>query len=41
MPSKCVVMERVDDEGNTPGFSVLEVSALKQAPLEVALQAAR
>jgi uncharacterized protein YuzE len=31
------VMEKVDDEGNVLGFSVLRVSALKQAPLEVAL----
>ena len=31
------VMEKVDDEGNILGFSVLKVSALKQAPLEVAL----
>lgn len=31
------VMEKVDDEGNILGFSVLNVSALKQGPLEVAL----
>ena len=31
------VMEKVDDEGNILGFSVLRVSALKQKPLEVAL----
>ena len=31
------VMEKVDDEGNILGFSVLKVSALKEAPLEVAL----
>ena len=31
------VMEKVDDEGNVLGFSVLRVSALKRAPLEVAL----
>ena len=31
------VMEKVDDEGNILGFSVLKVSALKHAPLEVAL----
>jgi uncharacterized protein YuzE len=31
------VMEKVDEEGNILGFSVLKVSALKQAPLEVAL----
>ena len=34
------VMEKVDDAGNTLGFSVLKVSGLKQAPLEIALQAA-
>jgi uncharacterized protein YuzE len=32
------VMEKVDQEGNVIGFSVLRVSALKQAPLEVALR---
>ena len=31
------VMEKVDDEGNVLGFSVLRVSALRQKPLEVAL----
>ena len=31
------VMEKVDDKGNILGCSVLKVSALKQAPLEVAL----
>ena len=31
------VMEKVDDQGNILGFSVLKVSALKQVPLEVAL----
>lgn len=31
------VMEKVDQDGNVLGFSVLRVSALKQAPLEVAL----
>lgn len=31
------VMEKVDDQGNVLGFSVLHVSALKQKPLEVAL----
>ncbi len=31
------VMEKVDDEGNILGFSVLKISAMKQAPLEVAL----
>ncbi len=31
------VMEKVDDDGNVLGFSVLRVSAMKRAPLEVAL----
>lgn len=31
------VMEKVDDHGNVLGFSVLKVSALRKAPLEVAL----
>jgi hypothetical protein len=31
------VMEKVDDEGNILGFSVLRVSALKAKPLEVTL----
>jgi hypothetical protein len=31
------VMEKVDEDGNTLGFSVLRVSALKEKPLEVAL----
>jgi uncharacterized protein YuzE len=31
------VMEKVDEVGNILGFSVLKVSALKRAPLEVAL----
>ena len=31
------VMEKVDDQGNILGFSVLRVSALKQKPLDVAL----
>ncbi len=31
------VMEKVDEAGNILGFSLLKVSALKQAPLEVAL----
>jgi hypothetical protein len=30
-------MEKVDDEGNLLGFSILRVSSLKQAPLEVVL----
>jgi uncharacterized protein YuzE len=31
------VMEKVDDEGNILGFSVLRVSALKDKPLALAL----
>ena len=31
------VMEKVDDHGNILGFSVLRVSALRKAPLEIAL----
>jgi len=31
------VMEKVDDHGNILGFSVLRVSALRKAPLEVTL----
>jgi uncharacterized protein YuzE len=31
------VMEKVDEEGNIIGFSVLRVSALKKAPLEISL----
>jgi uncharacterized protein YuzE len=31
------VMEKVDEAGNILGFSVLKVSSLKKAPLEVAL----
>lgn len=31
------VMEKVDETGNILGFSVMKVSALKKAPLEVAL----
>jgi len=31
------VMEKVDEQGNVLGFSVLRVSALKKKPLEVAL----
>jgi len=31
------VMEKVDEEGNILGFSVLRVSALREEPLEVAL----
>jgi uncharacterized protein YuzE len=31
------VMEKVDEAGNVLGFSVLKVSALKRAPLEVTL----
>ena len=32
------VMEKVDEDGDIIGFSVLRVSALKKAPLEVALR---
>jgi uncharacterized protein YuzE len=32
------VMERVDEEGNVIGFSILHVSSLKKLPLEVALR---
>jgi len=32
------VMEKVDQDGNVIGFSVLRVSALKKAPLEIALR---
>ena len=32
------VMERVDEEGNVIGFSMLRVSSLKKTPLEVALR---
>lgn len=32
------VMERVDEDGNVIGFSVLRVSSLKKGPLEVALR---
>jgi uncharacterized protein YuzE len=31
------VMEKVDNEGNLLGFSVLKVSALRQSPLEMTL----
>ncbi len=31
------VMEKVDEQGNVLGFSVLKVSALKKVPREVAL----
>ena len=31
------VMEKVDDQGKVLGFSVMRVSALQDAPLEVAL----
>ena len=31
------VMEKVDEAGNVLGFSVLKVSALKRAPLQVTL----
>ena len=31
------VMEKIDDEGHVIGFSILKVSTLQSAPLEVAL----
>ena len=31
------VMEKVDEKGNVLGFSVMRVSALQDAPLEMAL----
>jgi len=31
------VMEKVDEEGNVIGFSILKVSALKKKPLSIAL----
>lgn len=31
------VMEKVDEQGNVLGFSVLQVSAMRETPLEVAL----
>lgn len=31
------VMEKVDDEGNVLGFSVLNASAMKEKPLDVTL----
>jgi len=32
------VMERVDEDGNVIGFSILRVTSLKKVPLEVALR---
>ncbi len=32
------VMEKVDQEGNVIGFSVLRVSSLKKTPLEISLR---
>nr|MDO8081907.1 DUF2283 domain-containing protein [Candidatus Freyarchaeota archaeon] len=32
------VMEKVDNEGNTIGFSILNVSALKDKPLSISLK---
>mgnify|MGYP001301371272 CR=1 FL=1 len=31
------VMEKIDEQGNVLGFSVLRVSAMRERPLEVAL----
>jgi len=36
-PANPHVMEKVDEKGNVLGFSVMKVSALRDAPLEVAL----
>ena len=32
------VMEKVDEEGNIIGFSILKVSALKEKPVSIALK---
>ena len=32
------VMEKVDEEGNVIGFSILKVSALKEKPLSIELK---
>ena len=32
------VMEKVDEEGNIIGFSILKVSALREKPLSIALK---
>ena len=32
------IMEKVDEEGNVIGFSILKISALKQKPLSVSLE---
>lgn len=32
------VMEKIDEEGNTIGFSILKVSALKEKPLSISLK---
>ena len=32
------VMEKVDEEGNIIGFSILKVSALKEKPLSIELK---
>jgi len=32
------VMEKVDDEGNILGFSILKVSALEKEPLSISLK---
>ena len=32
------VMEKVDEQGNVIGFSVLRVSSLKKVPLEISLE---
>lgn len=32
-----LVMEKVDEEGNILGFSILRVSAMREKPVEIAL----
>ena len=32
------VMEKVDEEGNVIGFSILKVSAVKEKPLSISLE---
>jgi len=32
------VMEKVDEEGNIIGFSILKVSALKEKPISISLE---
>ena len=37
MDAKDKTMEKVDEKGDVLGFSIMSVSALRDAPLEVAL----